>query len=955
MPQIRLLSNTGVQFVRLDAIPDSELTAPTIRLASIGDGIATMLQGEVIKPGARAPRRDDDDEDGPARQATSFAPKEIVDRIMKVRTGWSRGGWIPLPMNAGQCAMWAMLWIDRRQTQVEKEKVELDLVLAIDTTTTEGGVGGTLNASLPQHFGVEALQPINFWQSPAIEDYIAELVRLVPDRNATVGRVQAELASLYALVQRRMPDVYIADGQGSPVDVTLVVDFGNSRTCAVLVEHPQRMTQLKLRNLGTRPYAVSDGAFPTQLAFVKPGFSVLTGEVVGIDPARGDGEVRYESVSTFADLSVVRLGDEALGLLEKSSQDVQVCGMSSPKRYMWDREQRSMPWLIAASGSQSDPVKGPLLRLIDHRNPLNLHQVAMQVVNPAGFKHPRLVGTTLVFVELLEHAYRQANEQAHRGDDPETGLSANAGRRRVIRNIVLMHPAGMHSKEVEAFRASVANAARLWSGFRSDPVGFAAGRATPAPPLVPIPNVRIACDEGLAIQTCFIYDEWLTRFVKDTHQLADVYGSPREGKKVIRLASIDVGGGTIDMAIADYAEYDPKAGVNAMTVRKLFHDGISSAGDDIAEHVLAAHVFPAIVRQMGIDQTRWDSLFGTSASASADSGWNRLRRTLVTELWLPLVHSCLARLELDQAVHCKLSELIPMRNATSQRIAEFNQRLASRTETRSVLNVDIHISVEKFVKSIQDVLSKPVSQYCDIIAQYGCDALVLGGRAAASEAVHRLVLGQLPVPPASVLMLNGRRFGDWFPFAGGQVDDAKTCSVVGAAVAFHAAHNMLDLFLKFLPGDDKPIDIIGLYNDKSKALYAVPAVLTPDDGERDVQFQSFHQTVIGARRIDSPKAAARPIFQLSFKKALLTKMQLGLVTNDPVRVTLSRVPQSGDEVDVTAAQGVVHYTENGSDPIPHDINVGDVSCRLQTMLNQDYWLDSGCFRKVENDEDVDHD
>lgn len=953
MPHIRLLSNTGIQFVRLEPVPEASLRKPTIKLSAVTDEIKTELEAELIRPSARTGPGNEDD-DGPPRspdRAVSIGPFEIADRIRR-----RDDPWVPLPMNSSQTGMWAMLWIGRCFTDKEKKQEGFELVLAVDTTTTEGGVGGTLSAKLPQRFGVEPFRPVNFWQSPAIREYVRGLVVPSDPKVRTEGRVQAQVASLYAFIQPLLPDLTISDPPASTdVDVTLVVDLGNSRTCAVLIEDqqekPPRLTQLKLRRTD-RPHVLADGPFPTRLAFVKAGFGVLSGNVVRkLSLASGEQAVS-EPVATFADLSVVRLGDEALDLLDRSQRDREVCGMSSPKRYMWDREQRVVPWQLAADGGAAD---GPLLRRLNPANPLDvLGPSVTKLPNFTGCKHPRLCGTTLLFVELLEHAFRQINEQLYRGDDPGGYHSANANRRRVIRDVVLMHPAGMHSMEVQAIRTSVGNAAGLWAHFRNDPIGFREGRDSPATAHIPTPTEHIACDEGLAIQTCFVYDEWRSRFVQDTGLLLDACGSPRAGKQTLRIASIDIGGGTIDVAIADYSAFSQAAAPTALEVRKLFHDGISRAGDDVVEHLLTNHLFPAIADFMGVSERSWNELFRVDSSAAADPTWQQSRIRLVNDVWLPAAYECLRRFEAGEDVECKLEELL-LHSSSVNALTELGRRLATSasgsTGGTRLTEAPIQINENDFANCVSEVLKRAVAQYCDIIGQYACDVLVVGGRAAASPTVHRLILDHLPVPPGSVFMLHGRRFAEWFPFSGGPVVDAKTCAVVGAAVAFRAAGNMFDLFLHFEPGDDRPVDILGVYNNADKSLYAT-AVLRPNDTRWKLMLINFSQMILGARRIDSVEAAARPIFRLTLKKRLLDRISRGRRPNEAIEVTLERRPDSGDDLKVEHAVGQLRFAVEGQEDEYIEVEAEDVSCRLQTMVHQDYWLDDGCFAGMENDKDA---
>ena len=115
-----------------------------------------------------------------------------------------------------------------------------------------------------------------------------------------------------------------------PVDVDLVLDIGNSRTCGMLMETsgdaPVDMNdsyRLELRDF-SHPEQVYDEPFPSRVEFVRGAF--------------GDEKLSRRSgrASAFMWPTVTRVGFEAQALSYFSHGTEGNTGLASPKRYLWD-------------------------------------------------------------------------------------------------------------------------------------------------------------------------------------------------------------------------------------------------------------------------------------------------------------------------------------------------------------------------------------------------------------------------------------------------------------------------------------------------------------------------------------------------------------------------------------------------------------------------------------------
>uniref|UniRef100_A0AAN0MHY1 Virulence factor SrfB n=1 Tax=Yoonia rhodophyticola TaxID=3137370 RepID=A0AAN0MHY1_9RHOB len=150
-----------------------------------------------------------------------------------------------------------------------------------------------------------------------------------------------------------------------PVEVDLVLDIGNSRTCGIFIERfPDgsqvdltRSFPLQLRDL-SRPEFTYSGLIESRVEFADLTF----------------GKDRYASLSGrgngFLWPSFVRVGPEAQRLTQAEMGTETTSGLSSPKRYLWDTAPTRQDW-----------------RFHNHTDPNNLPRNAraiMLYLNEAG-------------------------------------------------------------------------------------------------------------------------------------------------------------------------------------------------------------------------------------------------------------------------------------------------------------------------------------------------------------------------------------------------------------------------------------------------------------------------------------------------------------------------------------------------------------------------------------------
>jgi hypothetical protein len=465
----------------------------------------------------------------------------------------------------------------------------------------------------------------------------------------------------------------------------------------------------------------------------------------------------------------------------------------------------------------------------------------------------------------------------------------------------------------------------------------------------PEPNVDVACDEGLALQMCWLYGMAEKRFQGRAGRLIATLGRERAARKTLRVASLDVGGGTTDLAIADYWQAENAIG-SVFEMKQLFHDGVSVGGDEIGRVLLEQVVFPAIVEQMQIPPAEWNRRFSL---LEADQGsWVVFRRRLVPMLWEPLVHAILARMEGSGSIDDTIGNIL-LRQST-QTLERLNAELkAVREESGkgSVLDVRLKVGERHLLRVVRRAMDRALGQYCDIVSQFGCDVLLLGGRPTSLSAVRRIIEEAVPIPPGNVIVLGDEAVGDWYPFIeNGRIGDSKTCGVMGAAVAFMAQHGQGNFVVRNLDAIHRVPTILGVMNPSKADQKIDPGLELFQGGEtlsRPVNLE-IQYLVIGTQRMQGAGAVAKPTYRLQRDPAIQKYLEQTAVKHPAsLVVRLERDPEYGDVISrVAEVHGTLTYVDGSGKQRQLVDDPKSVVVRLRTMLQDDFWLDSGRFDQL---------
>ncbi|MBU0764987.1 MAG: virulence factor SrfB, partial [Bacteroidetes bacterium] len=611
---------------------------------------------------------------------------------------------------------------------------------------------------------------------------------------------------------------------GHSIEVDLVLDIGNSRTCGLLIETTKinqmfnfsDASPLEIRDL-TYPYKAYCESFEMRLAFVKPRFG------------KEGAFIKSGNMDAFKWPSIVRIGREATRHIVINNDTNSNFTMSSPKRYLWDDFKREFPWCfitdekrgannvlsvpaIFEGVSESFTSDGKFLpREIEKAKEDGAETLPMQGLTPL---YSRKSLMTFVFIELFLHAINQINSYAFRKKHGQEYVP------RKLKRIVITCPTAMTQRErftlrdlaieailslkqsfgesfIDSIKIDDMENIELDSVEEEEEKGL---RIIPLPRDVIRPADRKrdwAYDEATCSQLAYVYGEIAHRYKGNANLYFKTVGKKRKGSAIpdqptVTLASVDIGGGTTDIMVCSY-QSDPASDITVLTPDPVFWEGFNLAGDDILRKVIERIILPVIAeeaKRCGCRDTVgiMNILFGPDLGlTSADD--RTMRAQFTNQIALPIAYGIIQHASEDRTNETRSFDSFfidyPRPN---QHLIDFIDRTFVKKGGATGFEIS-KLSWTLFKEGVntvvKDTVEKMIGDICTVISQYDCDYVLLAGRPTVMPVMREMFLKYLPVPPDRVVQLGNYRIGTWYPFADatGRIKDPKTCVAVGATIA----------------------------------------------------------------------------------------------------------------------------------------------------------------------------
>jgi hypothetical protein len=801
---------------------------------------------------------------------------------------------------------------------------------------------------------------------------------------------------------------------GDAKHVHLVVDFGNSRTGALLLElageisQTPQMLPFELTNRYHLDAWNEQGEYVSMPAarwfsskthwcntpYLSPLVQRKTEyHLVNEEEGRGGWfgrgkktrQAKVEVAVTpplFDDMSLVRMGREAddMTMVMRAEGDIRT-GVSSPKRYLWADD---ASWLEGANWHMADPsdrcqtgsyaatLKGPLLKFIheDDRDFLLADREPKENEfasdTPLKPRHaPRALMTAALY-ELLCQAYSYVNSPPYRNS------SGDAGRTREIRTLTMTFPSGMIQEEQRRLSAQAQKAINIFARTLGKNQ-----RVTP--------ELILSIDEASACHLTYIWSElrmlgqdprlWFATLKQDRGAPAarpaaedepiaampagrqrrrPVLQRPNGGRRrgdaeapadpssEIRIACIDVGGGTTDLMIARY-NFESKID-DSIRGQVLHQDGIALGGDQLVKRLLEAIIVPAFADALGLEDEDVQLLFGPEVPRNREIRAQRI--AWINRLFVPLAQAYLNNAVdgVDEPIsHTEPETVDPAVVDSLQKVFD---KLRGPGYYNAQQELDLVYDRAEFEGVVHDVFDELLFDYCQRIVEHEVDIVLLAGLPSKLSYIQQLVRMYVPLSPSRIVPMFNHYAGNWYPYQDekghnpGVIIDPKSPVVVGAAIEFMAKHGMLPQFKFEMKGKSTENSYYwGVMTDATSGIRNERILFQPvEDQSREeiTEFKTGSQRVLIGRKLrGEEESQATPVY--------LLKMDVGdRIGRTEVSVKIKRKHSSKEDEETLEVESVTGVVA-GEDALLGD----NVHFSWRTLADERYYLDTGGLDNIE--------
>jgi hypothetical protein len=781
----------------------------------------------------------------------------------------------------------------------------------------------------------------------------------------------------------KLLDTISPERRYAPVDVDLVLDVGNSRTCGILIEtYPDQARfdlnnsyVLELRDL-ERPHEVYAEPFESRVEFAQAAFGK---EHI----ARRAGRSR-----SFFWPSLVRVGPEALRVASGAAGTEVTTGMSSPKRYLWSLDPVNQEWRfqpgdytragedpgIARAARRFINETGDVIRQIEAEEKMGLRRRradSRQGAIRSKFSRSALYG--FMISEIVVQALCLINQPALR----EARKQSDVPRR--LRRIIITLPPATPLQEQRLMRSRAEGAVRL--------VWDLLGWTQSAPPGLSEPRVIIRWDEASCTHLVYLYTEITQKFSGQLTEFFRLLGRERpfvddpalpppadaKPQPSLRIASVDIGGGTTDLIITTYYAEDNRA----IRPTQNFREGFKIAGDDILQAVIERVVLPALAEHLqaaGLSSARQllQELFGGDRIGMEEQQ-KQLRRLFVTRVLIPIGLAMLHAVEEGEAQLDAPARIMPFaeffgltpeeaegreaRDLIGERVAGYLEGAAHRAGAPGfrLIEVGFPIDARQIDQVVRSVMRQVIALLAEAIFALECDIVLVTGRPSRLPTVADMLVELMPVTPDRLVTMHRYRVGTWYPFRARDnlgIEDPKSTVVVGAMLGILAEGQIenfsLDtrrLLLKSTARYVGEMELSGQILDDKLIFQDLDLDKKATQAPASAHVRFSAPLRIGFRQLPLERWMASPLYSLKFANPQRASSQ-----HKPFTVTLERAefdPDPDDDVPEERRQAAEAIKEEFQivdvvDAQGGTLRTSDVTLRLQTLGSDDaYWLDTG--------------
>ncbi|ECW6854179.1 virulence factor SrfB, partial [Salmonella enterica subsp. enterica serovar Typhimurium] len=539
-----------------------------------------------------------------------------------------------------------------------------------------------------------------------------------------------------------------------------------------------------------------------------------------------------------------------------------------------------------------------------------------------------------------------------------------------LRTLILTLPSAMPKQEREIFRQRMFEAlALVWKamGWHPQDEDFTTPKQREKS-VVPVPEIQMEWDEASCGQLVWLYNEAISHYAGRTESFFNALARPdRQPEpgvvpgRALRVASIDIGGGTTDMAIVHY-QLDDGVGANVkITPHLLFREGFKVAGDDLLLDIIQRCVLPSLqtaLQRAGVTDAAalLATLFGDSGRIDTQA---ILRQQTALQLFMPLGHAVLSAWEQSDindpfaGLHATFGDLLirrPTSNVMNYIQQAIDHALPSGSPTFDIFNVPLQIQFSQLQESLlagQFTLTTPLHAVCEAISHYHCDILLVTGRPTCLPGVQALIRHLQPVPVNRIVWMDKYQVHEWYPFSQqGRIGNPKSTAAVGAMLCSLALDLRLPRFnfkaadigaystVRYLGVLDNTVNTL---RDENIWYHEIDLDKPGATLDARLHFPLRGNVTLGFRQLANSRWPATPLYCLSINSAELAKTIAG---DGVLNVRLKLRGSSKDSAPELFILSDA-WLQDGT-PVAADA----LTLKLNTLADRrhsgsHYWIDSG--------------
>ena len=794
-----------------------------------------------------------------------------------------------------------------------------------------------------------------------VDDYIFKLVH--PDlTNVSQIRGRDERRMSYIasyiflinyLAQKRLfPSVELYKDQDVEIkNIDMVIDIGNSRTTALLIENnanfnqvvPLRLvdyTNLLEKKDDCVDIRVYDEPFDMRLAFRSVDF----------------GSFGIVGSKQFVYPSFVRLGQEANYLIHKAAnsldEDSTLSTYSSPKRYLWDNRASTKEWkFLILEGEKSNHILDipGLSSFIKSDGKIDESGAGGGRI----YHYSRRSLMTFAFLEMITQAHSQINSQKYRTSMGDITLP------RKVRKIIVTCPTAMSKIEREALVRCAEDAVILHNKFTyfENPVSI---EVIPTMPSMRDEEGYWYYDEATCSQLVYIYGEIGYKYKGICSEFFNLYGKKlsENSNPTLTVGSLDIGAGTTDLMISEYS-YE-RGETTTITPNPKFYDSFYFAGDDVLKALIKNvmlldekhSAFRKALSTVALENYRQKikDFFGPDYNGQTILARN-MRKNFNIQYSIPLM-SYFLKLSSEGSPNCSVKfEDVFKENQPSNYVVDYFKREVGIDITTLTWNYDKEFVEHVITKEFEPLLEKIAAMFYS----YSCDIILLSGRPASLPAIRNIFLKYYSISPNRLISLNNYYVGGWYPFTNntGYITNPKTIVAMGGVIGHYASdYANLNNFIINLEMLRNNLKSTINYVEASRDGRPIEYLITPEKSQGVLTITTI-PTMLNVRQIDLESYPLRTLYSIDFNRTkIINKMRnkgnnlsdeaIQAAVNEelgryrkrmPFTITIERSIDNKEEL------SIVSILDRNKEELHDTLDI-----HIQSLgAEENYWLDSGVF------------